>query len=376
MKGFVRIVRKSGLFRKICVVILVYFLYCCGVFTHLIEKRFNGEFPLGEESYNEIRSSCLRGIKPDIEPFNTYKYYFKYFASLKCLSESKIKLAIIVKSAIGNFDRRQGIRRSWGFGNRYSDVEMRTVFILGMGDDKELQKRVDKENSEYNDIVQAAFRDDYYNNTIKTLMAYKWAVKYCSDAKFYVFSDDDMYVSIKNVLRFVKNPLDYPDYLEVPVVSLKDSHHYEIRRELRYNKNVPQMLDFELNDKAELYAGYVFQSSRPHRHFWSKWYISLEEYPYDRWPPYVTGGAYILSNVVLHEFYYASQVTQHFRFDDIYISILAYKLNITPIHNDEFYFHKKHFSGNNYKYVIASHGFDNPHELKDFWHHQKTIGNA
>ena len=57
-------------------------------------------------------------------------------------------------------------------------------------------------------------------------------------------------------------------------------------------------MDFDLPEDVELYAGFVFHSA-PHRHKPGKFYVSLEEYPFHLWPPYVTAGAYVLSRAAL-----------------------------------------------------------------------------
>jgi len=105
-------------------------------------------------------------------------------------------------------------------------------------------------------------------------------------------------------------------------------------------------------------------------------YVSLSEYPYHKWPPYVTGGAYALSHAVLNKFYYGSFYTKIFRFDDIYLGLLAKKLNIEPLHCQYIYFYKKHYSLSDYTYVIASHGYNNNEELLNVWLEQKSYGNA
>lgn len=77
------------------------------------------------------------------------------------------------------------------------------------------------ESKNYGDIVQADFIDNYFNNTIKTMMGFNWIVKYCPNSSFYLFSDDDMYVSIKNLLRFVRNPSHYPEYIEESLSAIR-----------------------------------------------------------------------------------------------------------------------------------------------------------
>lgn len=121
--------------------------------------------------------------------------------------------------------------------------------------------------------------------------------------------------------------------------------------------------------------GYVFHSP-PQRHHSSKWYVSLKEYPYHLWPPYVTAGAYVVSRSALLDLHYGSFYTKYFQFDDIFLALVALKINIEPVHCSEFYFWKKNYSKLGYRDVIASHGYGDPDELRSVWNEQKSAGHA
>jgi len=95
--------------------------------------------------------------------------------------------------------------------------------------------------------LKGSFIDTYYNNTLKTMMGLRWAAEACPKvwknehsnawcrgtfkrkalieffpkARFYAFIDDDYYVSTRNILRFLRNPVNYPRYLEDPVIRWK-----------------------------------------------------------------------------------------------------------------------------------------------------------
>jgi beta-1,3-galactosyltransferase / beta-1,3-N-acetylglucosaminyltransferase len=263
----------------------------------------------------------------------------------------------------------------------------------------ELQKLIDLEANNYNDIVQASFIDTYFNNTIKTMIGMQWAAKFCSRSRFYMFVDDDYYISTKNVLRFIRNPVFYPEYLEKTNEHLRKLARRRLYSSTQYNesdftlsskqtdsviiKNITEhakirnrrMLDMDLPIDIKLFSGFVFQSS-PHRHKSSKFYISLDEYPWHMWPTYVTAGAYILSREALLEMYYAAMYTKHFRFDDIFLGIVANKAHIDPLHSEEFYFYKASYVGHSYKYVIASHGYGNHEEMLHVWNLNKAAGYA
>ena len=122
-------------------------------------------------------------------------------------------------------------------------------------------------------IVQQTFTDAYYNNTLKTIMGIKWINHYCPNSKYYMFIDDDFFL----------NPRLLLDYLA---------------------RNVTPRVE------PSLYAGFVFADSAPMRHVMSKWYISLEEWPYARYPPYASAGFYILSRQSARLFYLVSRYFQ------------------------------------------------------------------
>lgn len=418
-----------------------------GAFTHLFELTYDENFAYPYEgNVHELVNALRHNEKPVVEPINEYKYSFMLHNPQKCTEAgySTFHVVYIVKTAIEHFERRAVIRKTWGYEKRFFDVPLKTIFLVGMHpDDEELQAKLKIEAAKYKDIVQADFVDSYYNNTIKTMMGFKWIVKYCSNSKFYMFCDDDMYISVKNALRFVRNPAKYPGYFKEPKklavhkreIELADLRSFQrnishssngsvihdpiinkrssiqsftiadlaennnlkniykeqneqVNENLRIeseqslgsnisvlNRTKRQLFDFELPDDARLFAGFVFISS-PHRHKSSKWYVSLKEYPYHLWPPYVTAGAYILSKEAVLDMYYTSFYTKHFRFDDIFLGLVAKKAEIEPFHCEDFHFYKKEYTKYNYKYVIASHGYGDPNELLQVWNEQKALGNA
>lgn len=351
----------------IFIIILSFLLYVFGVFHHAFEKDFYSEFHYPYDGDIEMLVEQLKTNRtPTVTPINSYDFHFFKTCQNKCKGVQNLRLVFLIKSAPEHFDNRIAIRSTWGFERRFSDVEIKTLFLLGTRHNSPiLQKSIDEESHKFADIIQANFTDTYYNNTYKAMMGMTWAVKYCPNSKFYMFVDDDYYVSTKNVLRFVRYPTNYPKYLKEPMANANSA----LKRKL------VQASDFELANDVRLYTGFAFMSS-PHRHYVSKWYISLNEYPYHMWPPYVTAGAYILSRDALIDMYYTSFYTKHFKFDDIYVGILAYKAKIEPFHSEEFYFYKQSYNKLNYEYTIASHGYGDPNELIHTWTEQKSLGNA
>lgn len=339
----------------------------------MFEEDFHASFdyPLNDPNILHYAKQLRNAQQPDVKPINVYNYTFVSDCRQKCRDEDDNvivpRLVFIIKSAMNHFQRRSAIRQSWGFEKRFSDVEIRTVFTLGISEQttleqQDLQLTIDKEHEQYGDIIQANFIDSYFNNTIKTMIGLRWAIEFCPRSRFFMFVDDDFYISTKNVLRFLRNPINYPEYLEDADETLRklarrlsqsdllsnnqsvvhdDTDVKEIRQivdkhsihsidtkdhmnkikeylakvEVLSNNDRKgrQLLDTELPYDVKLFAGYVFASS-PHRHKSSKWYVSLDEYKWHMWPTYVTAGSFILSREALIEMYYTSMYTKHFRY--------------------------------------------------------------
>ncbi|KYM96223.1 PREDICTED: beta-1,3-galactosyltransferase brn-like [Cyphomyrmex costatus] len=433
----------------LCGMGIIVLLEFFGAFVHVFEVTYDDNFVYPYKgNVHEFVNALRRNEKPEVKPINEYKYAFTLKQPQKCKenADSTFRIVYIVKSAIKNFDRRTAIRNSWGIEKRFFDMPTRTIFVVGMhprdGYDQEIEAKLKQEAGIYKDIVQADFVDSYYNNTIKMMMSFKWLVKYCPNSKFYMFVDDDMYVSVKNVATFIRNPVNYPFYLmesrkmysahkrEIKQSDLMDYNDinfnnknktYDLKIKMSFKKNLTirkftnnnsrknnmhekqeqlnenremenehllkllntsmstrtkQLFDFELPDDIRLFAGFVFTRSTPHRHKFSKWYVTLKEYPYHLWPPYVSAGAYILSKEALLDLYYTSFYTKHFRFDDIFLGLVAKKADIVPFHCEEFHFYKKAYTKHSYTYVITSHGYGDSNELLKIWNEQKTLGNA
>lgn len=92
--------------------------------------------------------------------------------------------------------------------------------------------------------------------------------------------------------------------------------------------------------------------------------------------PYITAGAYVLSRAALMDFFYASYFVKPFKFDDVYLGIIAKKLNIEPLNSNHMHLHRSAHLPQDFRYLIASHGFSNPKELEQVWNTQKMAGNA
>ena len=199
------------------------------------EKEF--EWPL-YGNISILMSQLERRETPSIAPFKNHEHSYLINNQNKCNSDmfgfdllrrffpsewisylsTKVTypyLLIVVRSAVQNFDQRNIIRRIWG--NHTTSVkpfQAKTMFILGYSTDSSIQDNVMKENEKYNDLIQVDVLENYYNLSFKTLMGLKWAYENCFYAKYFLFIDNDYYLSIKNLLLFLRNPSKYEEYTD------------------------------------------------------------------------------------------------------------------------------------------------------------------
>lgn len=347
--------RKPKVLIFACAVLLYILYYFLGVDDYLHSKSFEREFdyPLNID-IRPVVQEVLSGKKPSVAPINYYPHRF-LTNSGKCNTIEKLDLFIVVKSAMNNFGHRYAIRSTFGQENFIPGRIIKTLFFLGIDGlrDSVIQKQIEDEMIQFKDIIQIDFHDNYYNNTIKTMMSFRWLYEHCSTADFYLFTDDDMYISVNNLLDYVHDRTS-------PIVATRLGDDNNRKTSVIESKD------------THLFAGYVFRSG-PQRFKTSKWRVSLEEYPWNQWPPYVTAGAYVVSNKSMKMLYAASLFVKHFRFDDIYLGIVAKKIGLEPIHCTQFYFHKKRYSKDGYRDVIASHGYSDHDELVRVWKEQNEI---
>lgn len=253
---------------------------------------------------------------------------FKYNVTLTITKPftNIVFVLFLVKSAPQNSHRRHAIRETWG---NTTNHNIRIVFLLGdICNGTQVEKfNIFAEHRLYNDIVQFNFCDGYYNNTLKTTGGINWIVGNNLKSEFVVLTDDDYFVAINSLIPFLH---------EIPY-----------------------------RNRSELYTGFV-NTGRPGRY--SKWAISLTDYPYDHYPPFVAAGSVVMSMEFLRKVNIAIKFTKSFIFDDVFIGIVVYKLRVKPIpNNDRFTAFGCRYTDKCFRNVLSSHGYGDPKELMKAW---------
>ncbi|XP_062622187.1 UDP-GalNAc:beta-1,3-N-acetylgalactosaminyltransferase 1-like isoform X2 [Saccostrea cucullata] len=278
-------------------------------------------------NFEELLVLKESGQSIPLKPLNRHPYKYILNPSNICQEpppqNNSLFVLILIKSAPDNFHLRQTLRMSMEK-NPIEKGYVRIVFLMGTSK-KELNKNTMVENAMYGDLVQQDFVDSYKNLTIKTVMGYNWAVEYCPNATHILYKDDDFHFNVKNLLKFL------------------GSHEH------------PQ----------SLLVGYRVDKAPVMRHPASPHFVRKEDYPNRIYPPYLAGGAYVVSMDVAQRFVIAFPYVKYITVDDSYIGIVAMKLNILPQMNNVLFSFKdcKDLDSK----VIACRGYTSHKEIFSAW---------
>ncbi|XP_038056644.1 beta-1,3-galactosyltransferase 1-like [Patiria miniata] len=301
-------------------------------FTHLSHKdSMNGTTSrrfTQALNYTERLRAAYAPTTGHVNPHNFRLVLDEPWACLDPQTESakRVFLLVLVASAQDNFKRRQAIRETWGSPRELEGLPVVTLFLLAAKGNVYHHKVV-KESAEHHDLLMEDFVDSYKNLTLKTMMAMKWASTHCPQASFVMKTDDDMFVSYRNLL----------DYAAV-------------------------MGPFTAN----LALGFVIAGQSPIRKPDSKWYMPRDLYPGDAYPPWLSGGGFVVSGDVPGKVYDASLDIRYLHLEDVFVGVCLDKLNIKPIMNRQFSNSRIKYSYCRFRYVITAHSYDTV-QLKFMW---------
>lgn len=243
----------------------------------------------------------------------------------------KVFTLLAINSHANNTLRREAIRKTWGNqGNKTNHRANRlwkVVFILGMSDSGEPSQALELESKIHGDIILSKVIEDHRNLTKKTVLGMLWAKRYCKP-KYYLKADDDVWINKWLMLQYLR---------------------------MRYNTILPN------NDR--LLLGYVGRKNRvPIRDPADKYYVSYRDFSDTLFPPYCSGFAYVMSEMVLTSMVNVMKcVPQIPGIDDVYIGILAQIINIKPKHSFQFHLYLRARQRNGFikseiNTTLAEHG--------------------
>ncbi|EMP24130.1 UDP-GlcNAc:betaGal beta-1,3-N-acetylglucosaminyltransferase 3 [Chelonia mydas] len=258
-----------------------------------------------KENGSVANISGFTGLPGHIQDFLRYKHC-KEFPQLldapdKCggaEGSQGVFLLLAIKSSPGNYERREIIRKTWGAERTYQGVRIRRVFLSGeAGDTREawkLNRLLWLEAVEHGDVLQWAFRDSFFNLTLKQVLFHGWLEARCPGARFLFNGDDDVFANTDNVVHYLLGMRDAND---------GDKH---------------------------LYVGQLIVDVGPIREKWSKYYVPEQITAAKAYPPYCGGGGLLMSGFTARTIYKESLGIELFPIDDVYLGMCLQKAGLAP----------------------------------------------
>ncbi|OWF55614.1 beta-1,3-galactosyltransferase brn-like [Mizuhopecten yessoensis] len=283
----------------------------------------NISFPLDIDLENAVKDKIENGIKIPHRPINVIRrrYIYRPPACQFSNTTEDIPLLILVKSSIRNVFLRDAIRETWG---KDLGESIKIFFLLGTS--TSMRDTIVMESDAYNDIIMGNFVDAYSNNTLKSIMGFNWAVNECSTADMILFIDDDHLPNMHNILSYLHS--------------------------------------FDSEQLDDMYCGYRLNKGQVYRGR-NRWGILRFTYPYQYWPPYLRGGAYLISQKIAKKFSIAFPYVKLIHVDDSYLGIVSLKLNILPQHDVRFMMDKQEIGTQ--KRFFVFNDYKKPKEFKKDW---------
>ena len=300
----------------------------------------------------EVSTTAPLGGRTRNHPAVVAPARMRFLLQPRVTCNNKTLLLIVVCSAVTRLDLRHAIRHTWGAAaatttRRRHRSAVRLVFVVGRPEagGAQAQSALEAESDAFGDVLQADFVDSYANLSLKTLAALRWSLERCASrllaapplsSPFFVMkTDDDVFVNVPNVVRFVT--------------------------------------DLVQDGRRRFVTGHLFRATTPDADPRSKWYTPHSAYRNRTYPPYLSGAAYVISGDALPRMYDAAARSDPFWLEDVYVTgILARLAGCALIHNDRFDYRKTNVADVcRLKELLSSHELL-AQELYDLWRNMQV----
>ena len=188
---------------------------------------------------------------------------------------------LLISSHTRHAWRRNIIRHSWGDSSSWTVDNWKIVFIVGYEEDKNLMNNLRLEATTNKDIVIENIRENFYDLAKKVIIGLTWA-KYFMRFENILKGDDDTFMNIDNIIKFVKG-----------------------------------------NQISEGYFGQKMEKQPVERD--GRYKVTKEEHEKDTYDPYCSGGGFILTNLSVYKILPNFDIEKTLRIDDAHIGEVAYK---------------------------------------------------
>ena len=188
------------------------------------------------------------------------------------------------------------IRATWG-NSAVLKHQVKLIYVTGRASLIDTQKHIEEESNKFNDIIQGDFEDSYYGLGNKSITTWNWIRMYCHTAKVFMKTDDDLALDIQRIVKSVQPYINKPRHLMC----------------------------------------YLINNAYVNREIESKFYVSLDEYPDEFYPPYCNGWVFLYTVDIVEEMCRHMVQTEMFKIEDVWTTGMVMKNvhNLTIINMED-----------------------------------------
>ncbi|TUD19544.1 N-acetyllactosaminide beta-1,3-N-acetylglucosaminyltransferase 3 [Bagarius yarrelli] len=212
-------------------------------------------------------------LPANIQEFLYYRHCRDFPALLtlpnKCMvpkGSRETFLLLVIKSSPTNYEQQAVLRKTWAKERTQDGMFIRTVFLTGTSGFS-LEK------------LRVLFLD--------------WMQDWCLTADFFFNGDDDIFANTDNMVDFLKGQRD-------------------------------------IDGSKHMFTGHMLRNSVPIRDNNTKYYIPEQIEPNNLYPPYCSGGGYILSRFTAMTIFHMSLSVTLMPIDDVYMCMCLEKAGLIP----------------------------------------------
>ncbi|CAF3066613.1 unnamed protein product [Rotaria socialis] len=257
-----------------------------------VTKQIKNNTRIISTKFSSLVSSTTRSYSRRFQRTNLHTFIIDN--SNACLNEY-VDLVIIIMSKSNNFKTRDAIRRTWASGKDlgiYSSINIKYFFLIDF--DEKLSHNMRLENNIFHDIIQVELPEQYTLVTQRVLSLIEWSFRYCRTAKYLFKTDDDIFVNLILLLKFISSLIKTP------------------------TNNSFLISDMKIYGYQHIKATAFRQASDP---VGIRYIVTVDEYPCKLYPTFLSGFGYLISKKARDAILYAAyQDVEPFRISDVYFT--------------------------------------------------------
>ena len=288
-------------------------IYCLHVFADQIKSKstFIGsklEYKDSEGSDGNVKTQPNYSLNFTLFP----NYSFNFTLLPKDACENDLYIIVCVISQINSFNVRKQWRKSMiniSLTNLPSQTDThgyRMVFLVAEGslEDLKTKESLQREHMDHGDILQLGVQEHYQNLVFKSLAMLDWFDKTCNGTQFLLKIDDDVFLNLPKVLDIIQ---------------------------MTQRQNMNSSKNFLIGHNAPVLV---------HRSKTDKWYVPETVYNKTRFPAYVSGAAYVMTKMAVHQIRSQCAEITPIHIEDVFVTgICRERAGIIPLHNNKFCMH-------------------------------------